>query len=193
MKKQLKQLEKHRDIQRTKHAYSVFIDWYSVEKGGRKYIPTQGIYYCTTDLAVAGVHSWSIALKMDELSKNEALLWFLFHHEERQIEIGQMLNLFEGARCVGQVIVHAVYEIENLSFWFEVCKTCDQGRMQIYIDERYSKPFLCCDVCYDAYYLPVVHEKEEFVNIIKIKNHFADLIEIQHYNLCDFALKIYKK
>lgn len=30
--------------------YTVSIDWLSVEKGGKKEIPEQGFYFCTTEL-----------------------------------------------------------------------------------------------------------------------------------------------
>ncbi|BCX74321.1 hypothetical protein [Acinetobacter sp. Tol 5] len=89
-----------------KQVFEVLIDWYTPESGGRQHIPQNGVYYCTTEiLHKHKINTWSIALKMNAMSPNEAEMWFLFDHDERHIHIGQLFNLLEGPRCVGEIMI----------------------------------------------------------------------------------------
>ncbi len=64
-------------VVKQKQIFDVLIDWYPPEKGGRRQIPQRGIYYCTTEiLNKYKTDTWSIALKMNEISQHEAEMWF---------------------------------------------------------------------------------------------------------------------
>ncbi|MDR0236050.1 hypothetical protein [Acinetobacter sp.] len=89
-----------------KQVFEVLIDWYTPENGGRQHIPQNGVYYCTTEiLHKHKINTWSIALEMNEMSPHEAQMWFLFDHHECHLQIGQLLNLLEGPRCVGHIMI----------------------------------------------------------------------------------------
>ncbi|WP_336035061.1 hypothetical protein [Acinetobacter bereziniae] len=100
-----------------KQVFEVLIDWYTPENGGRQHIPQHGVYYCTTEiLHKHKINTWSIALKMNAMSPYEAEMWFLFDHDERHIHIGQLFNLLEGPRCVGQIMIQRLKDSELLNF-----------------------------------------------------------------------------
>lgn len=93
-------------VVKQKQIFDVLIDWYPPEKGGRRQIPQRGIYYCTTEiLNKYKTDTWSIALKMNEISQHEAEMWFLFDHDERHVHIGQLFVLLEGPKCVGHIMI----------------------------------------------------------------------------------------
>ncbi|WP_174492847.1 hypothetical protein [Acinetobacter sp. Marseille-Q1623] len=178
-----------KQTQLSEYVYRVYLDWFSVAKGGRKQIPLEGLYYCTTELKQEQrVSSWSIVLKLGEYSQ-EALLWFLVDAQQR-VAIGDVIDLMEGSRCVGQAIVYLV-ELQNmLNFWFETCQICDgQGRLVLYMDEKYHRPILCCDECD----LVVNLHNQEKLHIRQVKLGHITLADIGKYKLEQYARHIYKK
>ena len=135
-KKSLKQNDKY--MQRSTFAYQVYIDWKSIENGGRKQNPMQGIHYFTTNIKYEDQNNaWSIVIKLDALRPNQALLWFLVDAQNQQLEVGHMIELLAGNRCVADAMVYSVKQVKDFSFWFESCSECHgQGRMQLFKQKK---------------------------------------------------------
>ncbi|WP_227542668.1 hypothetical protein [Acinetobacter wuhouensis] len=100
-------INRKKDVVKTNiEVFKVLIEWFSPENGGRHHIPKQSIYYCTTEIVRKQKKSvWSIALKLNEKSPDEADMWFLFNDDECRVEVGVILSLLEGSRCVGQIMI----------------------------------------------------------------------------------------
>lgn len=160
-----------------------------VEKGGKKEIPEQGFYFCTTELLQEHqILTWSLGLKVSMGSKDDTLMWFLFEVGQ-QLELGQIIDLKEGEKVVAQAIVYDIQNSENLSFWYALCSECQgQGRLELCIEERYNTAFLCCEECYFAYVIPKEKDSFEYVNVFKVKNHLANLAEIRQFKLEKLAV-----
>lgn len=168
----------------TSFVYKIYIEWFKEEKGGRKHIPKDGSYFCTTDLIhYDDIVTWSIGINLDH-----QLMWFLFDDIERQIEVGQVIDLMEGSKTVGQAMIYQIKKMDTLHFWYEICPECDgSGRLQLCIEERYFRPILCCDECYFSYFIPIQNNQIELINVLKVKNHLACLPELNRYNIMHFA------
>jgi tRNA U34 2-thiouridine synthase MnmA/TrmU len=107
----------HQTLVKPQQVFNVLVDWYTPENGGRQQIPLQGVYYCTTEILQSQKkYTWSIALKLNEMSPHEADMWFLFDHDECRVETGQIYNLFEGPRCVGQIMIQRIKDSDALNF-----------------------------------------------------------------------------
>jgi hypothetical protein len=91
-----------------KSIFSVFIQWLSLEEGGKHHIPKEGIYYCTTQINQSLISSsWSLMIEIDIKNSQVARMQFLVPDVPIEIKVGDILPLLEGHRTVAYLCIES--------------------------------------------------------------------------------------
>lgn len=85
----------------------VKIDWFTESEGGRKHIPSSGIYFCTTEVDNVG-YTLSAKIELNINESNESLMEFLFFNNANYFRLNDIVPLYEGPKQVGNAFIHKI-------------------------------------------------------------------------------------